>query len=111
MQPESRTEDDHTDEIHDTSWSINLEKPRHEADRDRLRREAIDAIRHTAPGRFVNLVTHEAHGHPSEYLYEELVDQFGSGIELEYVDQCGCGGYTTRVHVNEDVASKSGSTN
>jgi len=50
---------------------------------------------------FVNTVTHEAHGHPSEYLWEALEDEFDS-FRLEYVDQCGCGGCVTRAHVGED---------
>lgn len=107
MNRPSHTNGANHEEGHDTSWSINLEKPRHEADRDRILREAFDAIRHTAPGRFVNLVTHEAHGHPSTYLYSELRDRFGSAIELEYVAQCGCGGYTTRAHVESAVGIES----
>jgi hypothetical protein len=47
----------------------------------------------------VNLVTHEAHGHP-EILYDTLADQFnGADVEWEYVEQCGCGGHVVRVHV------------
>lgn len=80
------------------TWSVNLELPEHEEDRERVEREALEAVRQTAPGYFVNLVTHEAHGHPRHYLYEALDAEF-DGIEVEYVDQCGCGGYVTRVHV------------
>ncbi|MFB6304207.1 MAG: CGCGG family rSAM-modified RiPP protein [Haloferacaceae archaeon] len=88
-----------TDRVHDNSWSANLERPRHAADRDLLVSQAVEAVEHTASGNHVNLVTHGDQGHPSEYLYPELEAAFGDGIEWEYVDQCGCGGHVTRVHV------------
>lgn len=84
------------DRVHENSWSANLEKPVHAEDRDLVLEHAVDAVEHTAPGHHVNLVTHGAHGHPEEYLFEEL--EGGEG-EWEYVDQCGCGGHVTRVHV------------
>jgi putative CGCGG family rSAM target protein len=87
-----------TDEIHDNSWSANLEQPRHAEDRDLLVQQAIEAVEHTAGDNHVNLVTHGDHGHPSEYLFETLRDAFAA-IECEYVEQCGCGGHVTRVHV------------
>lgn len=86
-------------EPRDYTWSVNLELDEHEDDRERIIEEAKKAVRQTASGYFVNLVTHEAHGHPSEYLYEELEDEFDD-IELEYVSQCGCGGYVLRVHIS-----------
>ena len=93
------------DQVHETSWSANLEGPEHADDRDRVLAESIDAVDRTAPGCHVNLVTHATHGHPSDYLFSVLHEQFGSkdGIEIdvEYVDQCGCGGYVTRVHLEE----------
>jgi hypothetical protein len=46
----------------------------------------------------VQLVTHEAHGHPSEYLYEVLDDAFDDDIEWEYICQCNCGGHILRVY-------------
>jgi putative CGCGG family rSAM target protein len=89
-----------TDRVHETSWSANLEKPEHGEDRELVVRQAIDAVDHTAAGTHVNLVTHEAHGHPSEYLYAELDSEFGAeDVDWEYVDQCGCGGHVVRVHV------------
>ncbi|MFB6253255.1 MAG: CGCGG family rSAM-modified RiPP protein [Halobacteriaceae archaeon] len=87
-----------TDTIHRNSWSANLEQPEHADDQQLILTHAITAIEHTAPGNHVNLVTHENHGHPRTYLYDELEDYDGN-IEWEYVDQCGCGGYITRVHV------------
>lgn len=91
------------DRVHHTSWSANLEGPEHAESRERVVREAIRAIEHTGAGYHVNLVTHETHGHPSTYLYEELeelTERFPDGIDFEFVDQCGCGGYVTRVHVD-----------
>jgi len=85
-----------TDRTHTNSWSANLEEPAHAEDRDLLERQAVAAVEATAPGYHVNLVTHAAHGHPSEYLYDLLDRQF-EDIDYEYVDQCGCGGHVTRV--------------
>ena len=89
---------------HHNSWSANLEEPRHADDPELIVAEAIDAVEATATGYHVNLVTHGEQGHPKEYLWPELealVQQDGRGDELEceYVDQCGCGGHVTRVHV------------
>ncbi|WP_254768489.1 CGCGG family rSAM-modified RiPP protein [Salinilacihabitans rarus] len=88
-----------TDRTHDNSWSANLEKPRHAGNRALVERQAVEAVEHTAPGNHVNLVTHGDHGHPSTYLYETLADAFGGDADWEYVEQCGCGGHVTRVHV------------
>lgn len=85
-----------TRRVHETSWSANLEKEHHAADRDLMVSQAIDAVEATAAGCHVNLVTHGDHGHPSTYLREALEDAFGD-LRLEYVDQCGCGGHVTRV--------------
>jgi len=89
-----------TDSVHHNSWSANLELERH-TDRERVLSEAVTAVEHTAPGHHVNLVTHGDHGHPEAYLYDELDAAFGDAVECEYVDQCGCGGYVTRVYVGE----------
>jgi putative CGCGG family rSAM target protein len=102
----SSAHDDHdhdadpvTDRVHDTSWSANLEKPEHAADRDLLCEQALSAVDHTAPGNHVNLVTHADHGHPESYLYDVLDEAYGDDVEWEYVEQCGCGGHVLRVHV------------
>lgn len=89
-----------TDRVHDTSWSANLEHPRHAEDRALVVAQAIEAIEHTAPGNHVNLVTHGEHGHPETYLFGALEDVLDARVEYEYVDQCGCGGHVTRVEVN-----------
>lgn len=89
-----------TDTIHHNSWSANLEHPEHAEDRELLLAEAVDAIRNTASGYHVNLVTHGAQGHPSKYLFARLEDLDSEReIEWEYIEQCGCGGHVTRVHV------------
>ncbi|MDG5777246.1 CGCGG family rSAM-modified RiPP protein [Haloarculaceae archaeon H-GB2-1] len=87
-----------SEEHHDNSWSVNLEQPRHEGDRERIVEEAISAVERTAAGNHVNVVTHGECGHPEEYLLDAL-ERALDGIEVEYVDRCGCGGHVTRVHV------------
>ncbi|QIO24016.1 CGCGG family rSAM-modified RiPP protein [Haloarcula sp. JP-L23] len=100
----SRAHDDTpsvTDEIHDNSWSANLEGPEHAEDRELVVAQAREAIEKTTAGNHVNLVTHEAHGHPETYLYDPLRERFGDRVDLTYVDQCGCGGYVVRARVSE----------
>ncbi|WP_435101612.1 CGCGG family putative rSAM-modified RiPP protein [Halarchaeum sp. P4] len=87
------------EETHNTSWSANLELPEHEASCERVVDDAVEAVRRTASGYHVNLVTHGAHGHPEDYLYDALEADFGDEITYEYVEQCGCGGHVVRVHV------------
>lgn len=90
-----------TDRMHDNSWSVNLEKPKHADDRELVIDQAIEAVQHTTNGNHVNLVTHGTHNHPSEYLYSALEDAFADrSIEWEYIEQCGCGGHVTRVYVD-----------
>lgn len=90
-----------TDQMHDNSWSANLEKSEHATDRSLVITQAIEAVQHTIPGHHVNLVTHGDHGHPSTYLYDELEEAFSEAdIDWEYIEQCGCGGHVTRVYVN-----------
>lgn len=100
------TSDDHghdaepvTDHTHDNSWSANLEKPHHADDRELVVKQAIEAINHTTGGNHVNLVTHGDHGHPKDYLFDELASEFCDGVQWEYVQQCGCGGHVTRVSI------------
>ena len=88
-----------TEHDHDNSWSANLEGPDHSEDRDLVISQAVDAIRHTTAGHHVNLVTHGTHGHPEAYLYPALSEAFDDGVEWEYVERCGCGGYLTSAHV------------
>jgi putative CGCGG family rSAM target protein len=86
-----------TDEVHDNSWSANLEKPKYADDPDLAVRDALSAIDHTTAGNHVNLVTHGDLGHPEEFLYGAIEREYG--LEAEYVEQCGCGGHVTRVQV------------
>ncbi len=90
------------DRVRDTSWSANLERPVHREDRSILIEQAIEAIEHTAAGSHVNLVTHSDHGHPSRYLYARLDERFGETITYGYIQQCGCGGYVTKVRVRRE---------
>lgn len=88
-----------TDHVHGSAWAADLERPEHAADRELLVEEAITAVENTVEGSFVQLVTHEAHGHPSEYLYEPLEETFGDAVHWEYVCQCNCGGHIVRGEV------------
>jgi putative CGCGG family rSAM target protein len=87
-----------SDPVHEGSWSANLEEPAYAADPDAVVADALDAVARTVPGTHVNLVTHGDLGHPKEYLYPELEAALDAST-VEYVDQCGCGGHVTRVHV------------
>ncbi len=100
------TTDDHdeptepfSDQIHENSWSANLETPRYADNPDLAVSDALVAIDHTATGNHVNLVTHADLGHPKPFLYDAL-EREHADIEVEYVDQCGCGGHVTRVDVS-----------
>ncbi|MFB6134379.1 MAG: CGCGG family rSAM-modified RiPP protein [Halanaeroarchaeum sp.] len=97
-----------TGAFHDNSWSANLEEPRHADDRQAILEEAVSAIERTGSGYHVNLVTHGDQGHPESYLYDPLSDEFGDGITLEYVDQCGCGGHVTKASVVESAGAPHG---
>lgn len=97
---EDREVDDHEGGPREYTWSVNLETGEHAENRPLVVGEALRAVEQTAPGYFVNLVTHGNHGHPSEYLHDALRDEFDD-VRVEYVERCGCGGYVTRVHVEE----------
>jgi putative CGCGG family rSAM target protein len=86
-------------ERREETWSADLEGPDYSEDREKVIEDGLDAVRRTASGYFVNLVTHGNHGDPSEYLYDPVKDEFGDSVRVEYVDRCGCGGYVTRVHI------------
>ncbi|QLD85676.1 CGCGG family rSAM-modified RiPP protein [Natronomonas halophila] len=88
-----------TDRVHDNSWSANLEKPQYADDPELAVRDGIVAIEHTAPGNHVNLVTHGDLGHPEEFLYDALAEEYDEDVDWEYIQQCGCGGHVTRVYV------------
>jgi putative CGCGG family rSAM target protein len=88
-----------TDRVHDNSWSANLEQPSHAESKTLVVEQAEQAVEHTTSGNHVNLVTHGDHGHPEGYLFDALDDAFGDDVSTESVEQCGCGGHVTRVHV------------
>lgn len=90
-----------SEDVKEYTWSENLELEKHSEDIELVKKEAIEAVEKTAKGYFVNLVTHENHGHPSNYLDKFLKKYFGDEIKTEYIDQCGCGGYVTRVHIKK----------
>ncbi len=89
---------ENTDVIHDTSWSVNLETSEYADDPEQVVDNALDAVANTTSGHHVNLVTHGDLGHSEEYLYSELAASLDDAT-WEYVEQCGCGGHVTRVHV------------
>jgi len=93
------TDESVTDRVHDNSWSADLEEPRYAEDQRRVVEDAVDAVERTTAGNHVNLVTHSDHGHPGDYLFGALDEAFGDDVSYEYVQQCGCGGHVTRVHV------------
>jgi len=97
---ENREDGDYDGEPREYTWSVNLETDEHADNRPLVVGEALRAVEQTAPGYFVNLVTHANHGHPSGYLHDAVRDEFDD-VRAEYVERCGCGGYVTRIHVKE----------
>jgi|AntRauTorcE11898_2_1112593.scaffolds.fasta_scaffold53998_2 putative CGCGG family rSAM target protein len=87
-----------TRRAHDRPWVADLESEAHAADRQLTVAEAVDAVEQTRAGGYVDLVTHERHGHPSSYLYEAL-QSVERRVELSDEGRCPCGGYVTRVAV------------
>lgn len=87
---------------HDRPWVADLETAEHATDRALTVAEAVDAVEQTYPGQFVDLVTHERHGHPSTYLYE-AIRSVDHPVELWDEGRCSCGGYVTRVAVGARI--------
>ncbi len=87
--------------VHDRAWTADLETDRHASDRRFVVDEAIEAVEQTRPDRFVDIVTHECHGHPSAYLYRAL-GSVDSDLDLSDRGRCSCGGYVTRVTILAD---------
>ncbi len=44
-------------------------------------------------------MTHGGQGHPESYLTDAIREAF-EDLRVEYVQQCGCGGHVTHVHVD-----------
>ncbi len=80
------------------NWSINLETEEYVADRDLIIKDAVTAILETEVGCFVNLAAAEIHGNPDDYLVPALENAFGDSIKINFIDQCGCGGYVYRIY-------------
>ncbi|MFC4405934.1 CGCGG family putative rSAM-modified RiPP protein [Haloarchaeobius iranensis] len=87
---------------HEGSWSVNLEQPEYADSPASVVDDALAAIAATRPGFHVNLVTHGDCGHPERYLFDALAEAVGDAASWEYVEQCGCGGHVTRVHLEDD---------
>lgn len=89
-------------QLHVKDWSLNLEDPYYEEHPEEAIRESIEAIRRTADGCYVNLVTAGGLGHPERWLLGRLARELeAAGITMRlirYIDECGCGGFVTRVH-------------
>lgn len=60
--------------------------------------EARDAVRQTQSGQYVDLFTHERHGHPATYLYANL-ETLEYDVKICDDGRCSCGGYVSRVFI------------
>lgn len=85
------------------NWSVNLETEEYASDRKLILKDAIQAIRDTTPGSYVNLAVTEAFGDPADYLVPELVRVFQDKVDIRFIDQCGCGGYVFKVRVEKQA--------
>lgn len=88
-----------TRRVHDRPWVADLGTADHAENRQLLVAEAVDAVEQTIRGIHVDIVTHERHGHPSDYLYANL-RSIGASIEITDEGRCDCGGYVTRVRIH-----------
>jgi len=83
-------------------WSLDLEDEFYLEHWEDLLEDSAKAIRDTAEGCYVNLVTHGELGHPEERFIPELKKRLAElGVPVKnivYVDECGCGGHVTRVY-------------
>lgn len=83
-------------------WSLNLEDEFYVDHVEELVADAIKGVEETAPGYYVNLVTPGGCGEPTSWLIPKLELILPameiSFTRIEYIDQCGCGGYVTRVY-------------
>jgi len=88
--------------IREKNWSLNLEDSYYEEHIDEIVPESVKAVVQTKPGCYVNIVTPEEYGDPRDSLIPQLSSQLMKKEipvkEIRYIDQCGCGGYVTRVY-------------
>ncbi|MGG3466837.1 CGCGG family rSAM-modified RiPP protein [Neobacillus pocheonensis] len=82
------------------NWSIAFEHDEYENNLELVIKDAIEAVKKTTIGFYVNVVTPANFGNPDDYLTKELISIFGDEIKLKFIDQCGCGGYVLRVWKN-----------
>lgn len=82
-------------------WSINLEDPYYEENHEALLNVAVQAVKNTASGYYVNVVAPSSIEEPEHKLIPEIVHRLQQeGVSyknIRYVDQCGCGGHVIRV--------------
>lgn len=85
----------------DKDWSLNLEDLYYAEHRDEAVEEAIQAIRSTKAGYYVNIVTPNEADDPHEWLIPSIEKRLETKQikirDIRYIDQCGCGGYVTRI--------------
>ena len=81
---------------HDQPWAADLESDRHATDSRLVVAEAIDAIEETRPGIPIDLVTHECHGDPIDYLLDPLRSKVPD-VAVTGHRRCTCGGYVVTV--------------
>lgn len=79
------------------NWSISLESDEYQNNVELVIEDAIDAVKQTACGCYVNLVTPPNFGNTEYYLTDLLMSRFAGYITVQFIDQCGCGGYVLRV--------------
>ncbi|MGC5324303.1 CGCGG family rSAM-modified RiPP protein [Brevibacillus sp. SYSU BS000544] len=83
-------------------WSLNLEDEYYVDHVEELVADAVKGVDETEKGFYVNLVTPAGCGDPASWLIprlELILPAMEIGFErIEYVDQCGCGGFVTRVY-------------
>lgn len=84
--------------VHERPWTADLESRKHAANRALVIEEARDAVSQTDPAQYVDLVTHESHGHPATYLYPSM-ESLDRDVVISDNGRCSCGGYVTRVRV------------
>lgn len=87
--------------LKEKDWSLNLEDPYFETHIDELFAESVKAVIQTKTGCYVNLVTPGKHGDPRDWYIDKLKERLEMEsidfAEICYIDECGCGGYVTRV--------------
>ena len=89
-----------TRRTHDHPWAADLETEKHADNTDFMIEEAIDAVKQTRSGQYVDLVTHESQGHPARYLYSVL-ESLDEELEITDSGRCTCGGYVSRISIQE----------